>query len=100
MTGRTASIVSISLVCVTFLLAIAAQHYEPRQLVYDIATPPFDRIELSSPRQAAEAMEAHLHRVAGLSWLRQLVPNQGGALWIGLLVVVVAGLDREPRSSR
>ena len=100
MTGRTAAALAVSLVLATLVFAIAAQHFEPRQFVYDIATPPFDRIALPSPLQAVEAMESHLHRMAGQGWVRQLAPNQGGALWIAILVLVVAGLDRQPWSAR
>ena len=45
-------------------------------------------------------MEAHLHRASGSEWLRRIVPNQGGALGIGLIVLAVAGIDGRRWSAR
>jgi hypothetical protein len=89
-----------SLVVVTLLLAIAAWHFEPIVTVQDVDAPPFRKVELPPASDSFAVMESHLHRFAGAQWLRQLEPNQGGALWIGLIVLAAVGLDARRGSPR
>lgn len=74
----------------TIVLAVAAAHFEVHELVYDISTPAFETAARPPLRDSLAAFETHLHRPNGHEWFRQLAPNQGGALWIGLLVTVAA----------
>ena len=89
-----------SLVVVTLLFAIAAWHLEPSVKVQDVDAPPFHKVELPPASDSFAVMESHLHRFAGAQWLRQLEPNQGGALWIALVVLAAVGLDARRRSPR
>ncbi len=86
--------VVVGLVLLTMALALGAAHYELSGPVIDIATPPFAVSARPPLRDSLTAIDGHLHRVAGHQWIRQLAPNQGGALWIAVCVVlVVAGAN-------
>jgi hypothetical protein len=89
-----------SLVVLTFLFAIAAAHFEESAIVQDVNAPAFHKLELPSAGESLAAMEGHLHRPSGAQWLREMMPNQGGALWIALVVFAVAGMDGSGWSAR
>jgi hypothetical protein len=89
-----------SLVVLTVVLAVFAAHFEAAGIVRGVDTPPFHEIDLPGPVASFEAMEAHLHRGSGSEWLREIVPNQGGALWIGAIVLAVAAFDTRRWTAR
>jgi len=99
MIGR-AVYLGASLVVITVLLAIGAAHFEQSTIVQDVNAPPFRRVELPPAGESLAHMEGHLHRPSGAQWLHQIVPNQGGALWIAAIVLVVAGADGRRWSPR
>jgi hypothetical protein len=94
------ALVAASLAAVAILFAVVASHFEVPRFVGDISSPVFKPVALPDIPTAFDAMEQHLHRVAGQQWLRQLTPNQGGALWLSLLIVLLVGLDANGWSAR
>jgi hypothetical protein len=92
--------VAASLAATAILFAAVASHLEVRTFIHDISTPVFKKVDLPALPVALDAMEQHLHRVSGHQWLRQLAPNQGGALWLSLLVLIIVGLDARGWSAR
>ena len=94
MTPRAAPVLLVLGAVLTTALAVGVAHLDRPLLVHDIATPPFVAAPRPPLAESFTVIEAHLHRPAGRQWLRELAPNQGGALWIALLVVIaVAGFD-------
>ena len=97
---RIPALVAASLAAAAIVLAAVAAHFEVPRFVGDISSPVFKPVELPEVPAALGAMEQHLHRVSGHQWLQQLTPNQGGALWLSLLIVLFVGLDANGWSAR
>lgn len=88
--------------CIVLLLALAAvsAHLDRRAYVDRIYTPAFTRVTLPPASVAVRQIESHLHRDSGQQWLRQLLPNQGGTLWLSAIVLLVVSVGSGATGSR
>jgi hypothetical protein len=100
-----AALASVLVLCAATAVVLHAQppapereRLTPRQLETPSFQPP-PRVH-SASRALANIWD-DLRSPAGLSFLRGLLPAQGGVLWLALVVALVVGFDfRRPRSAR
>lgn len=83
------------------LLLVAARYQRTRVPVDVIFTPTFAVGSVATTSDAIKGFDLHLQRPSGLDTLQAFLPNQTGALWLSLLIMLVAGFDySNPRSGR
>jgi hypothetical protein len=68
--------------------------WQEREVLRQVYTPKFDPIpEMLSARDLIVGLRDNLRSDRGQSFLRSWVPNQGGALWLSLLVMLAIGFN-------
>ena len=98
---RQRAILLVVVAALTTLLLVAARYERTREPLDAIFTPAFTVGAAASSAEALRGFDAHLQRPSGLATLQAFLPNQTGALWISLVIMLVAGFDyANPRSGR
>ncbi|MDP2390364.1 MAG: hypothetical protein Q8N52_08575, partial [Acidobacteriota bacterium] len=92
----------LAIAVVAALAALAGARYHNHVVpLTEVYTPPFSEVEFASAGESLRALDTRLQGDDRLSRLRQVLPDQAGALWIGLLVLLIVGFDyARPWSAR
>ena len=83
-----------ALILVTAVFAGIAIHFSlPPRALPEITSPTFEHVDWPPAATGLRAMDEHFRRPTGHEDLYRLVPDQAGVFWIGLLVVLIVGVD-------
>lgn len=92
----------LAIAVITALAALAGARYHNRIVpLTEVYMPSFSEVEFASAGESVRALDTRLQADERLSRLRQVLPDQAGALWLGLLVLLIVGFDyARPWSAR
>jgi hypothetical protein len=96
-------IVAVSVVAALLLLLLSLTQRAPAGRLTEVYTPTFRRVPPAPPlRHTIAVLWNDLETPAGQQFLRRLLPSQGGAIWLSLIVAVAVAFDfdclRNPRN--
>src|SRR5262245_4398239 len=96
-------IVGASAIAVLLLLLLALTQRAPAGRLTEVYTPSFRQVPPVPPlRHTVAVLWKDLETPAGQQFLRRLLPSQGGAIWLSLIVAIAVAFDfdclRNPRN--